>query len=90
MTETAPERIWATHSETWGAVELGQWADTVRHKGGEEYVHHSLLDEAVKALEMVTAQISPGDDRLDDTFADFTGEQTEQLFATLAKLRSKP
>lgn len=50
---TAPERIWATHSETWGAVELGQWADTVRHKGGEPYVHERLYtaqQETIAAL----------------------------------------
>ena len=53
MTDTAPERIWATHSETWGAVELGQWADTVRHKGGEPYVHERLYtaqQETIAAL----------------------------------------
>lgn len=83
MTETAPERIWATHSETWGAVELGQWADTVRHKGGEEYVHHSLLDEAVKALEEIDKKFE---------YHNFLESSPVRHLAraTLAKLRSKP
>lgn len=87
MTET-PERIWATHSETWGAVELGQWADTVRHKGGEEYVHHSLLDEAVKALADTLEWIDavPSDTPLPA----MPGFDRDEVDATLAKLRSHP
>lgn len=76
---TAPERIWATHSETWGAIELGQWADTVRHKGGKEYVDADLLDEAVKALENPV--------RSDDGLYDY---EQDVIDALLAKLRSKP
>lgn len=75
MIETAPERIWATHSETWGAVELGQWADTVRHKGGTEYVRADLLDDAVRAL---------------DSLENLTARDAAIVASTLDKLRSHP
>jgi hypothetical protein len=45
---TAPERIWAVHHETHGAVMIGEWADTIRHLGGVEYVRADLHD-ATKA-----------------------------------------
>lgn len=32
------------------------------------------------ALEMVASKITPGDDRPDDTWADFTGAETQQIF----------
>ena len=41
----APERIWAVHHETQGAVMIGEWADTVRHLGGTEYVRADRIEE---------------------------------------------
>lgn len=38
-----------------------------------------------EALEMVAAQIHSGDDRPDDTWADFTGAQTDQIFSALSR-----
>lgn len=55
----APERIWATHSETWGAVELGQWADTVRHKGGEPYVHERLYTAQQETIAALVDALEP-------------------------------
>lgn len=41
----APERIWAVHWGTDGAVINGAWADTVRHfGGGVEYVRADIAD----------------------------------------------
>lgn len=37
----------------------------------------------LEALQMVAAKIKSGDDRPDDTFADFNGEETEMIFAAL-------
>jgi hypothetical protein len=47
-----PERIWAVHHETHGAVMIGEWADTIRHIGGDEYIsadaHRTMIEAAVK------------------------------------------
>ena len=41
----APERIWAVHWNTYGAVLNGAWADTVRHfGGGVEYVRADMIE----------------------------------------------
>lgn len=103
MAET-PERIWATsgmwedYVEDWSGGEWnpakGQcWNGEAMEVGYvREDIHQhtdSLLDEAVAVLEMVAGKIHPGDDKPGDTFADFTGEQTDQIYATLAKIRSK-
>jgi len=40
---SAPERIWATWKEDFGAVQIGTWADTVRFEPiGVEYVRADL------------------------------------------------
>lgn len=46
----------------------------------------ALLEKAdamAEALKMVGAQLHSGDDKPDDTWADFDGEQTEQIFTAL-------
>ena len=49
MTE-APERIWAVHWNTEGAVMNGAWADTIRHfGGGVEYLRADHVDALLKA-----------------------------------------
>lgn len=49
----APERIWAVHLDTNGAVINGAWADTIRHfGGGVEYIRA----DRIEALEPVTVQ----------------------------------
>ena len=94
--ECAAERRRRDRGELYGAVELGSWADTVRHKGGEGYFHHSLLDEAVKALEECEAEIDayirqeyPGDHPVHERYRqrDFSANPAR---IALAKLRSKP
>ena len=46
----APERIWAVHWNTEGAVMNGAWADTIRHfGGGVEYVRADVSRTAVEA-----------------------------------------
>tara|TARA_R100000687_G_C6288476_1_gene90250 strand:+ start:69 stop:290 length:222 start_codon:yes stop_codon:yes gene_type:complete len=72
-----------------GAVELGQWADTVRHKGGTEYVRADLLDDAVKALERALDWAAchrdhPGTINHNAILFDLEAREV------LAKLRSKP
>jgi hypothetical protein len=42
---------------------------------------HDLL----AALQMVAGKIQSGDDRPDDTFADFNGEETEIIFCAINK-----
>ena len=39
--------------------------------------------EILDALKMVAEKIRSGDDKPDDTFADFDGEETEQIFAAI-------
>ena len=46
---TMPDRIWAAHNETRGAVMIGEWADTVRHLDGTEYVRADLMQELIDA-----------------------------------------
>ena len=41
MTYT-PDRIWARQTSTHGAIEIGSWADTVRHDGGTEYTRADI------------------------------------------------
>ena len=48
---TTPERIWAVHWGTYGAVANGAWADTVRHfGGGVEYILHTRAALAASPL----------------------------------------
>ena len=52
----APERIWAVHWNTEGAVMNGAWADTIRHfGGGVEYVRADVFCAAVMALDCLAA-----------------------------------
>ena len=37
-------------------------------------------NHVLEALKMVASKIRSGDDKPDDTFADFNGEETEQIF----------
>lgn len=49
---SAPRRIWATHTETEGAIERGVWADTIRQAPeGTLYHHDDVLRELAEALE---------------------------------------
>jgi hypothetical protein len=63
---TAPERIWAVHHETHGAVMIGEWADTIRHLGGVEYVHIDLHDatkaQLAKAVEALRDMVDHADE----------------------------
>lgn len=74
MTET-PERIWAEPG-------MPGYTDEPNEVYTVEYVHGSLLDEAVKALEGLA----------ECTSIDFSEAECHLLDAraTLAKLRSKP
>lgn len=50
MTDTqAPDAIWAVRTGIEGAVEIGAWADTVRHHGGTEYERRDLADARAAA-----------------------------------------
>ena len=61
----APEKIWAVHWNTEGAVMNGAWADTIRHfGGGVEYTRSDLGvtndDADVFAKEAIEAAIIKG------------------------------
>lgn len=46
-----PERIWATWTEDFGAVQMGKWADSVRHEPlGIEYVRADLYEAEIARL----------------------------------------
>lgn len=48
---SAPERIWATWQEDFGAVQIGTWADTVRFEPlGVEYARADLPPTLAAAL----------------------------------------
>lgn len=57
----APLRIWAVHHETQGAVMIGEWADTIRHIGGNEYHLHTR--EALSQSPIVQAMIKEAVER---------------------------
>lgn len=46
----------------------------------------SAAPDLLKALAMVASKIQSGDDRPDDTFADFNGEETEMIFHALNRI----
>ena len=50
----APDRIWATWKEDFGAVQIGTWADTVRFEPlGAEYIRADLTaSDAAKLAEI--------------------------------------
>lgn len=61
----------------------GQEADAIQYVLADPV--NSAAPELLEALKVVARGIHPGDDRLGDTFADLSGEQTEQIFAAIAK-----
>lgn len=47
-----PETIWATWGQTYGEIQMGQWADTIRScNGGTEYALAAPLVARIEALE---------------------------------------
>lgn len=44
-----PDTIWAIRTGIEGAVEVGAWADTIRHHGGTEYERRDLADARAAA-----------------------------------------
>ena len=57
---TAPDRIWAVHHETHGAKMIGEWADTIRHLGGTEYVRADIAADLLAALEGLLGLLDAG------------------------------
>lgn len=54
---TAPERIWATWKEDFGAVQIGTWADTVRFEPlGAEYVRADIYAALLAERDAAVAQ----------------------------------
>lgn len=69
--------------------EVGPYADHIVHSVKAYEARIAALEEERdrlrEALEMVAAQIHSGDDMPDDTWADFTGAQTDQIFSALSR-----
>ena len=55
----APDRIWATWKEDFGAVQIGTWADTVRFEPlGVEYIRADLAAADAAKLAEIRAFIA--------------------------------
>ena len=54
---TAPDRIWAVHHETHGAVMIGEWADTIRHLGGTPYLRADLAAAVTAERDALRAEV---------------------------------
>lgn len=53
----AQERIWATWTEDFGAVQIGKWADSVRHEPlGIEYVRADVHDAEIARMTAALAE----------------------------------
>ena len=68
----APERIWAVHHETQGAVMIGEWADTVRHLGGTEYTRADLCITTTEAAALVADALQRAASKADEYVRMFT------------------
>jgi hypothetical protein len=57
--EQAPERIWARFTEDFGAVQIGQWADSIRiEPHGTEYIR---ADVCAAEIARLTAKVEAGE-----------------------------
>ena len=52
---SGPERIWAFDHQHIGAITHGEWADCIRHGGGDEYIRADLHASAIARAERAEA-----------------------------------
>ena len=55
---SGPERIWAFDHQHIGAITHGEWADCIRHGGGDEYIRADLHAAAIARAERAEAELA--------------------------------
>jgi hypothetical protein len=70
---SAPERIWARFVEGFGAVQIGQWADSIRiEPHGTEYIRADIANAEIDAA--AVAALNAAADMVASTAYTSTGE----------------